>query len=239
MNDPGKIQDHKLDELFNQLISRKIIISLNVVKTGYEHLTFVVGTQNEPDGKYLLIDRPDGFSKAVKKGVPWNLRFNFNGPDRLEYLFATTGGDFSGGNLKIPFPPFVERLQRRRDFRVGTLCGTKMVFVSKDMKGVIGLINISLGGAYGVVMKHNLKSAEGPLFEMNQQIHKLGIIFPACSGEDEQVIVVDKAEVRRIEHDKDRHIYKYAFEFMEMDKAQKRKLTQVIYNIQRYFLKNR
>ncbi len=239
MNDPGKIQDFKLDELFSELIIRKHIISLYVVGTGYERLTCVVGTEQGIEGKHLLIDNPDGFAEAVGKAEAWNIRFNFIGPDQLEYIFSTRGGCFSNSSLRIPFPEFVERLQRRRDFRVSTLPGTKMVFVFNNMKGVIDLINVSLGGAYGVLMKHNCKGHKGPLFAMDQQLYKIGIIFPADKETAEQVIIINKAAVRRVENDKERQIYKYAFEFLDVDRDQKQKLTQAIYHIQRYFLKNR
>ena len=56
---------------------------------------------------------------------------------------------------------------------------------------------------------------------------------------DERLVVIDRAEVRRIEHDIERRLYKYAFEFMEVDKEQKQKLTQAIYHLQRQYLKNR
>ena len=239
MNDPGKIQGDKLDALFSELILKKTIISIYVVGTGFERLTCVIAIEGNSGNRYLLIDRPDGFGRAAGQGEPWNLRFNFNGSDHLEYIFNTRGGEYSERALKIPFPEYVERLQRRKDFRILTRPGSKLLFASKKLKGVVDLINISLGGAFGVLRKHNQKDLSGPLFAVDQQLYKIGLIFPADKELDEQVVVINKAEVRRIEHDKERKLYKYAFEFMEIDKHQKLKLTQAIYHIQRQYLKNR
>ena len=239
MNDPGKIQGPKLEVLFNELIRQKTIISVAVVGTGFERLTCIVGTELNCNGGCLLIDRPDGFSQAVERDGRWNLRFNFNGPDQLEYIFNTRGGEFCNSNLKIPFPDFVERLQRRKDFRILTLPGTKMIFADKKAKGVIDLINISLGGAFGVLRKHNQKGLTGSLLSVDQRLFKIGLIFPADKERDQQTVVIDKAEVRRVEHDKENKRYKYAFQFTDVDKDQKQKLTQAIYHIQRQFLKNR
>lgn len=239
MNDLGKIQNSKIDELFNDLIVTKHIISMYVVGTDFERLTCVVSTEQENNGKFLQIDKPDGFEKAVQKKELWKIRFSFIGPDRLEYLFHTLDGTVNGTTLKIPYPEFVERLQRRRDFRVSTLWGTKLVFVHEEIKGVISLINLSLGGAFGVLMKHNQKDLKGPLFTKDQPLYKIGIIFPADKDNDERVVIINKAEIRRIEHDIERKLYKYALEFIEIDKTEQQKLTQAIYNIQRQYLKNR
>ena len=239
LNDPGKIQGIKLEALFDELIAKKTIISINVVGAGFERLTCIMATEKDSAGMFLLIDQPDEFSKSAGRPEQWNLRFNFNGPDQLEYIFCTRGGQYSGRNLKVPFPEYVERLQRRKDFRIMTLPDTKLIFAAKKIKGVIDLINISLGGTFGVLRKHNQKDLSGSLFALDQRLYKLGIIFPADKELAQQVVLINKAEVRRIEHDKERKLYKYAFEFTEIDKNERQKLTQAIYHIQRQFLKNR
>jgi hypothetical protein len=239
LNDPGKIQGPKLDVLFDEMVANRTIISIYVVGTGFERLTCIMATEQSPEGNFLLIDQPDGFSKTAGQSEQWNLRFNFNGPDQLEYIFCTRGGEYSGRNLKVPFPEYVERLQRRKDFRIMTLPDTKLIFADKKIKGIIDLINISLGGAFGALRKHNQKDISGSLFKLDQRLYKLGLIFPADKELAEQVVLINKAEVRRIEHDKERKLYKYAFEFKDIDKNERQKLTQAIYHIQRQFLKNR
>lgn len=239
MNDPGKVQGERLEALFNGLIDKKVIISIHVVGTGFERLTCIASIGRNSEGSYLLIDRPDGFSQSAGNSEPWNLRFNFNGPDHLEYIFSTRGGELCGPNLKVPFPEYVERLQRRKDFRILTVPGTKLLFAADKLKGVIDLVNISLGGAFGVLRKHKPKAQSTSLLSVDQRLYKVGLIFPADKEMDEQLVVINKAEVRRIEHDIERRLYKYAFEFMDVDKEQKQKLTQAIYHIQRQYLKNR
>ena len=239
MNDPGKVQGERLIALFNDLIEKRVIISIHVVGTGFERLTCITSIEQDSSGNYLLIDRPDGFSESVGGNEPWSLSFNFNGPDRLEYIFSTRGGELCGPNLKVPVPEFVERLQRRKDFRILTVPGTKLLFAAEKFKGVIDLINISLGGAFGVLRKHKPKPHGGSLLVVDQRLYKVGLIFPLDKEVDQRLVVINKAEVRRIEHDPERRLYKYAFEFMEVDKEQKQKLTQAIYHIQRQYLKNR
>ena len=101
------------------------------------------------------------------------------------------------------------------------------------------MINISLGGIFGALIKHNCRDLKGSLLAMGQDIHNAGIIVPPGSEREEQIIIIKKMEVRRIEHDKDRNIYRYAFEFKDILTTETKKLTQAIYYFQRVFLQRR
>ncbi len=238
MVDTGKISGEKLAGLFKELIANRTIISVQAVETGFEQLTTIIGTFTEQKSNYLLVDKPRGFRESAIRS-PWHLRFNFNGPDKLEYIFETMGGTNAGSELKIPFPDYVERLQRRRDFRINTPVGSRLMFAAGDIRGVMKLINVSVGGAYGVVFKHNAKDVKGPILEKNQEISNLAITFPEDKDMNKQLILIKRAEVRRIEHDLERKMYRYAFEFMEVEKEEKKKLVQSIYHLQRQYLQRR
>jgi c-di-GMP-binding flagellar brake protein YcgR len=90
-----------------------------------------------------------------------------------------------------------------------------------------------------VLFKHNAKDAKGPILQKNQVISSIAISFPADKEMDKQLIIIKKAEVRRIEHDIDKKLYRYAFEFMDIDNSEKKKLVQFIYYLQRQYLQRR
>jgi len=239
MGDAGKVQGEKLADLFNELIEKKIIISMNVVGAGFDRLTCITGIARDGKDNYLLVDPPDDFRGAAADQDLWHLRFNFNGPDQLEYIFSTRGGELVEQGLKVPFPEHVERLQRRRNFRVDALTGTRMHFTLKKIKGVVDLINVSQGGAYGVLVKHNFKFMRGSVLKMDQQVYDVRIIFPGDENETDETVYVKHAEVKRVEHDRDRGFYRYAFEFKDMEKEEQQRLIQVIYDLQRKYLQRR
>ncbi len=239
MVDPGKVQGQKLLELFRQLMDAKTIMSINVVGTGFERLTCLTGIHEENGRAYLSIDLPHGFREAAGSSENCRLRFNFNGPDHLEYIFSTQGGVYQGRDMRIPFPEYAERLQRRKHFRMVTPPGTRMLFKQEQLHVIIGVINISLGGIFGALLKHNSRNPIGAILELNQQIHSAGIVFPADQNTPEKVVIIKRAEVRRIEHERRKDLYKYAFEFMEIDRPEKEKLTGCIYHLQRQFLQRR
>jgi hypothetical protein len=241
MSDLGKIHDkRRLLNLFEYLLKERVIISVHIVGTDFDRLTCVNAVKEDSSGNWLLIDLPDGFRAAAGKIGTLDLRFNFNGPDQLEYIFATSGGHIAGHDLILPFPERVDRVQRRKNFRMETPSGTKMLLaLDDDVKAVLGLINISIGGALGALIKHNCKGLQGSLLAVNQTILGGAIIVPADVDRPQQLILIKKSEVRRIEHQKERNIYRYAVQFIEVEPTEMKKLTQAIYHFQREFLKKR
>ncbi|MBI5063254.1 MAG: PilZ domain-containing protein [Desulfatitalea sp.] len=239
MNDPAKLQEQKLFDLFSYLVEKRVIISMQVVDADFERLTCVTKVRRESDGPWLQVDMPDGFKAVASKQRALNLRFNFNGPDQLEYIFTTQGGFVRGRDLHLRFPEYVERVQRRKNFRMPTPIGTKMMFRTERGPAVLGVINISLGGIFGALVKPAAKDLQGSLHVMGRAIQHAGIVVPADSEYEEQIIIIHKMEVRRIEHDQDRNIYRYAFEFKDLQLNENKKLTQAIYHFQRVFLQRR
>ena len=239
MGRAGNVRGEKLTELFNELVDKKVIISMNVVGAGFDRLTCITGVTEDADGNHLLVDPPDDFAEAAAVKDLWHLRFNFNGPDQLEYIFSTRGGVLGEQGLKIPFPDHVERLQRRRNFRVNTLAGTQMHFKLKKIHGIIDMINVSLGGSYGVLTKTNFKFVRGPVLKMDQQVYDVSMVFPSDHDMPGNTVYVKKAEIKRVEHDRDHGFYRYSFEIKEIEKEEQNKLTQVIYDLQRWYLQRR
>ncbi|MCJ8499227.1 PilZ domain-containing protein [Desulfatitalea alkaliphila] len=240
MAETGKVQGRKLLALFEYLIEKQVIISMHIEGTDFERLTCVTGLKASPTGGRLLcIDRPAGFVDQAAKVGDVVLKFNFNGPDRLEYIFTTRGVRHQGRELETPLPEVVERIQRRKDFRMETPPGVRLLVKQDKLHAILDLINVSLGGAFTVLRKHNLKNLQGSLFKEGQPIVNAGILVPAGKDYDEQVIIIQKAEVRRIEHDKPNNRYRYAFQFTALDSRERHKLTQAIYHFQRQFLKRR
>jgi len=236
---PGKIQGKRLSELLRYLIEQKTILSVRMEGTDYERLTYILDICETASGKHLIIDLPEGFKRVAGTMSPWQLSFDFNGPDELEYLFSVTGGEFHAQGVRIPCPEHIERIQRRKNFRIMTPAGTRMVITTPTLKGLMDLINISLGGAYGSMAKHNLKNAREPFLKVGERIYNLGISFPEDNVMPEQIIVIKEAQIHRIDHDMEYNRYKYAFEFINIESDQLKKLTQTIYRIQRQFLVRR
>jgi hypothetical protein len=239
MVETARIEGKKLTELFQQLIYSKTIISMHVVGTDFERLTCIVSVQDGPDAKAIVVDSPNDIRQALSKVGTWRLRFVFIGPERVEHVFETVGGEHVAEGLRLPFPFYVERLQRRKNFRMIMPPGSHMLVTTDLIKAFVDLLNVSLGGAFGALRKHNLKGVNGPVLRLGEHIEKAGIFFPADSVIKEQVVVIQRAVVRRVEKDPEKKIFKYGFEFLEVELEQQKKLTQYLYHLQRLFLLRR
>jgi c-di-GMP-binding flagellar brake protein YcgR len=239
MTQAAPLRGTKILDLFNGLIEKKVIVSLNVVGSGFDRLTCITGLTADATGHHLLVDPPDDFASAAADNDRWHLRFSFVGPDHVEYRFSTQGGARCRQGLKIPFPDCVERMQRRGDFRVNAGTGAKIYFKLKTIEGVIDLINVSLGGAYGVLVRHNLKFMRGAVLKADQPVQDVRMVFPGDMHQSQNTVFVKQVDVKRIEYDQERRLYRYAFAFQEMESDEKKKLTQIIYILQRSYLQRR
>lgn len=239
MTGAEKIQGKKLIRLLEQVQREKIMLSMRLVGQNYERLTMVTRIPKDEKASFFAIDPPRDFKSTITKLDTWELHFNFNGPDNLEYIFTTSGGKFFDNEIQIDFPDYIERLQRRRYFRLSVPTGTKLLFESDQVQREINLINISVRGAFGFLKTFNEKDPKKPILKKEDDLKNIKIIFPSDTEDDEREVSVNKSIIKRAEHDPQKNMDLYAFEFVGIDRDQERTLIQIIFNLQRLFLQKK
>ena len=239
MTGAEKIQGKKLIRLMEQIQREKIMLSMRLVGQNYERLTMVTRIPKDENASFFAIDPPRDFRSTASKLGTWEIHFNFNGPDNLEYIFTTSGGKFYDNEIQINFPDYIERLQRRRYFRLSVPAGTKFFFESDQVQREINLINISMRGALGLLKTFNEKDQKKPIFKKDDYLKNIKIIFPSDTENNMREVNVNKTIIRRAEHDPQKNMDLYAFEFVSIDRDQERRLIQIIFNLQRLFLQKK
>jgi hypothetical protein len=239
MTGAEKIQGKKLIRLMEQIQRDKILLSMRLVGQNYERLTMIIHISEDQEASFFAIDPPRDFRNTVSKVDTWEIHFNFKGLDNLEYIFTTFGGKFSDNEARINFPDYIERLQRRRHFRLSVQAGTKLFFKSDQDQQEINLINISMRGALGHLKTFNGKDQKKPVFKKEDYLKDIKIIFPSDGKNKKRVVRVKKAIIRRAEHDRQKQMDIYAFEFMIIDKDQEKMLSKIIFDLQRLFLQKK
>jgi len=239
MTGAEKVQGKKLIRLIEQVQRERIMLSMRLVGHNYERLTMITRIPKDKNVSFFTIDPPRDFRNTVSKLGTWEIHFNFKGPDNLEYIFTTSGGKFYGNEIQINFPDYIERLQRRRYFRLSVPTGTKLFFESDQVQREINLINISMRGTLGLLKTFNEKDQKKPIFKTDDYLKNIEIVFPSDTKDNEQKLRIKKAIIRRAEHDPQKNMDLYAFEFVSFDKDQEKMLIQIIYNIQRSFLQRK
>lgn len=239
MTGAEKIQGKKLVRLMEQVQREKIMLSMRLVGQNYERLTMVTRIPSNEKASFFAIDPPRDFRNTVSKLGTWEIHFNFNGPDNLEYIFTTSGGKFYDNEIQINLPDYIERLQRRRYFRLSVPAGTKLFFESDQVQREINLINISMRGTLGLLKTFNEKDQKKPILKKEDYLKDIKIIFPSDTEDNKREVNVNKTIIRRAEHDPQKNMDLYAFEFVSIDRDQERKLIQIIFNLQRLFLQKK
>ena len=93
-----------------------------------------------------------------------------------------------------------------------------------------------MSGTLGFLKTFKVKDQEKPIFNKEEYLKDLKIIFPSDSKGNKQEVKVNKAIIRRAEHDPQKNLDLYAFEFVSIDKDQEKMLIKISYDLQRLFL---
>jgi hypothetical protein len=239
MTGAEKIQDKKLFRLMEQLRQEKTMLSMRIVGQNYQRLTMITRILKDKNTSVFTIDPPRDFKSTITKLGIWEIHFNFRGPDNLEYVFATFGGNYFEDEARIPFPRYIERLQRRRYFRLSVPAGTKLYFELEENRYEIDLLNISTRGTLGSLNTLTGSDQKEPILKKDDHLKKIEIVFPSDKNNSGNKLTVNKAIVRRAEHHPSRQVDIYAFEFESIDKDQEKVLIEIIFNLQRLFLRKK
>ena len=223
--------------LLKTLIRRKTPLKLNLIDTRYENLTRIRSITDHKKTPHMVIDIPEGFEKAAAGSDVWQMRFTFSGPDRIKYVFSTIGGEFVGKSICLKAPQEIERRQRRELFRIDAPQGTRIQFSKGGNRLELEVMNLSLGGSLAAWVQTRTDMPDNLLFAVAQRIEDVALVFPAEIAP--QPIHIEALEIKRVEQKSQLHRYELGLEFCEVSPSEKRRLTDLIYELQRQNLRHR
>ena len=228
-----KIRGKKLFTQLNQLREKKTILKMNILGTGYEGLTIVTGVKNNNGAPFFLIDYPGGAGDILKNSIGKKAVFEFTDDSKIQYSFRTFIGKVGKFDIWIGFPEFIDRIQRRKHFRVSPPAGTVIVF-NYNGKYELNVINISEGGA---LISQKARFHNKYLFNQGGNLQYLNMI---CNDDELKVnIRIRRAEIKRIEKRTESGRFNYAVKFIDVGKKEEEDIKDFIYRSQRQALKKR
>jgi len=192
---------------------------------------------NNRDEVYFRIDEPEGLKEALADQSDMKLHFEFADRDRLPYTFETHGGEVDGGRIWLKLPEAIQRLQRRLYFRIEV---PEKTFVQLDMDGQfhrVALENISLGGALAASCRRKPDDGDLPMINEGRTLDNIQLLFPPAKGGAS--IAVARAVVRRMQKDNKLKKHQFALHFAQIEPSEEKRLTRLIYKIQRERLSRR
>ncbi len=233
----GKIQKDNLFKLMEQVQQSNTLLSMRISEKDYEQLTVITDIVKQKNQLFFVVDEPSGFIETISDIKVWKIKYKFKGPENLQYIFSTTGGNFDGKRITIPFPNYIERVQRRKNFRIDAPAQSIVLFNDGAYQHEFSLINISLGGIFCKISRSGKENQ--PVFMKGETLRDLELIFPPQEEKDIQKVKVTKAIVRRNEHDPEKDITGYGLEFTGIDRDEKKNLTAIVYYLQRLNLQRK
>lgn len=234
-----RIYGDKIIGLLELLKKERTVLKLNLLGKDYERLTIVTGLMVENKSSYFLIDYPRGFKEVLEDSGPDDIHeqrmaFEYIGSDKIPFAFRTVLDRIQGRNIWVKIPEFIERIQRRKHFRIEPPIDTKILFIRDTKKHENSVLNLSLGGA---LISPLVKPTLGSRLYPGEIIRNIRLI--AHKKVFKMRIHIKKAMVRRAGKDSETGRYFYALRFMEIEKEDKKDLEKWLYKWQRVILQKR
>jgi c-di-GMP-binding flagellar brake protein YcgR len=236
----GQLTGRDIHALFKQLEENNVFLSLRLLGKGYQRITVITGLRDLKKAPAFRIDYPQGFKRIVngmEEGEAWRFKFEFTGKDRVQHSFRLTGGVMEGDDIWLPFPEQVERIQRRQYFRIEPPFGSKLQCVIANTPRAMDIVNISIGGALGLLLKRKKEKLAASPLQTRDTLKDVELIFPM--EKETSQIFVSQAAVRRVIQDPDTGLFRYGLEFSDLDRGEKARLTKLVYAFQRLILRKR
>ena len=237
MAESEKIKGAAIPKLFEELLHHKTLLKLTVFDTDYEHPTLITALVNRNKGPHFAIDTPEGFEQATAEIASRNLHFEFTGKDHVKYTFRCIGGKIDSNRIYIKYPREIERWQRRELFRVKAPAGTKLYLPLDTLRYELDVIDISIGGTLAALVRTSPHDLDNPPFADARILKDIELGFPAEIMR--RPIKIKAVQLKRLSKNSEKSGYEAAFEFYEISTGEQRRLTDLIYHLQRQALRQR
>ncbi len=223
-------------DIFENLIKDRILVKIQILDKDFEQLTIITDIKTKGGSPFFVMDPSSDFNKAIAGLKKWSFDFEFTANDGLQYLFSTSVGKKSGKEILIGFPEYIERIQRRENFRLDTPSGTKICFEMDAVKYEMDILNLSMGGALTEISIKINSGKELPPFKQAGKLQHIEII---PYSKECKPAYIKKALVLRVNNPDVGDGCNLGLQFTDIDRQEIGNLKTIIYNIQRLFLKRR
>jgi len=237
MQKPEKIEGDNLVAIFKALKKDKTLIKMRLPGKDYECLTIITNVFPNKQKRAFMIDSPKDFLPAFGDVKDVKMNFEFTGKDNLNYTFKTSGGVVYHDEIKVNFPDFINRKQRRKDFRLAVPPGTKLHVKINSKLLKMTVIDVSLGGTLIALVGHMSESENKQFFKIGESFEDIELFFPMEGKSFKSQI--NKATIVRVVKGSLKPKNCCGLRFVSIDKNEEKALTKFIYKYQQQLLRKR
>jgi c-di-GMP-binding flagellar brake protein YcgR len=237
MEDPEKIEDKNMLNLLKALQKDKTLIKMNLPGRDFERITIITRVRHRRQNPVFLIDYTKGFREAVGDVKDVKMHFEFTREDKVNYYFNAYGWEIYSDEIGVRFPEFIERIQRRKDFRLAVPTDTKLLSQLDSTRLEMKVLNVSLGGTLALLVGRKESLEEEPIFNTGEYLSDIEMVFSLEEGDLR--IHIERAMVVRLEENPSTKKNYCALQFVSMEEKEEKTLTEFIYKYQRRILQKK
>jgi c-di-GMP-binding flagellar brake protein YcgR len=230
MDSSGEIiKGPKVKEVLNSLILGGQLCKMEIARTPYCWLTLLSEVREEKNGTLLLIDRIPDFEKVLSASRRQDVLIEYLEKSGVPCSFLSRILRVDARGIWAELPERIQRIQRRRYFRLRAPAGTEIFFQAepgKEEKGTVKDYSLS-GVAFFVGRRVSLKTGD--------QLNNLKLRVP--EGKDGLEVPIPLAVVRWVDPDFFQGQTLYALEFLELPEATRKEFNRHIFEKQRTLLR--
>lgn len=219
---------------FRQLQRQRIPLRFHVLGRDYERLSIVTGVESRNGQSFLLVDLPKQFENELPDCEGLRVQLEFADRERIPHSCRTVIHRPAGDDLWLVLPDSVERIQRRKHFRVEPPQGTRILFPFLGREIEVPVLNISLGGGLIISPKRGARSLD---LDPGATLRDIRLL--STMEEEKLEVKIRTAEVIRADRVPESSRIQFALQFVRMEKEDEQILDRFIYYSQRRLLKKR
>ncbi len=235
MDEYGKISGERVEQTLRYLKDKRVLIKVAVKGAAFENVSLLTDIDTEGPIPRFCIDPPEGMGDALQLKKKCALYCEFSGEDKVMYHFTLPVEDWHG-DYWFPLPSEIERNQRRRNFRLEAPMGTTLTVRQLEPPVRLLVLDFSLGGLLCMVESLRDGQEKRRVLFKGRTLNNLDLVF---DEEETMLIRIMRARIVRTGRNPNNNHEQYAFEFIAIDKAEEKKLTEVLYRMQRKLLRKR
>lgn len=226
------LDGEKLLSVFQLLVKQQTFIKVYIPRVKYESLTIVTDAQVNGRQQMFQIDVPEGLHAAIEESGSKKLLFEFTSDDKVIHRFTSDIVTVGEKNISMLYPLVIQRHQQRDNFRIKTPLDSSATLWLEGAMVRMDIDNVSLGGAY-CYCPNRYKAA------MHQGLELTGMELTFTLRNQCSLVMIQKAAIKRVESGHRPKRFGIAFEFIKINRDNRKLLVQLIYELQRFYLQNR
>ncbi len=231
-----KIEGKNIADILKTLKKDKTLIKMLLPGKDYECLTIITNVLPSRQSAFM-IDSPKDFQMAFGGLKDVKMHFEFSGNDDLSYTFKTSGGEIFDDEIKVKSPDFINRKQRRKDFRLEVPPGTRLHVKINSKLHKMTVLDVSLGGTLIALIGSMSESENKQYFKVGKSFEDIELLFPMEGKSFKSKI--KKATIVRVVKGSPKPKNCCALQFVSIDKNEEKALTKFIYKYQQQLLRKR